>query len=164
MQLLRGKKYLKQIFTDWFDPFTKLHPTQIQRASIPRNVEKMLKCGTEDMGFHHYQCPKCRYEKKVPHTCKSRFCSSCGVKQTDIWIETYTSLFANCEYQHVIFSPPHEFLNYFRVGRSKYFNCLYAVVNQTLTDWYAYRDYPKQYWVKVNILAKTEVEHTFYSN
>ena len=74
-------------------------------------------------------------KKKVFHTCKSRFCSSCGVKQTDMWIETYTSLFANCEYQHVIFAPPHEFLDYFRIGRKRYFNCLYSVVNQTLTDW-----------------------------
>jgi Golgi nucleoside diphosphatase len=117
MQLLRGKKFLKQIFADWYEPFAKTHPTQIQRAGIPINVEKMLKCGTEEMGFHHFQCQNCRYEKKVPHTCKSRFCSSCGVRQTDIWIETYSTLFAQCEYQHVIFSPPHEFLNYFRAGR-----------------------------------------------
>jgi Transposase zinc-binding domain/Putative transposase len=134
MQLIRGKKF-KQIFFDYWESFVALHPNQIQRDGIPRNVDKMLKCRTEEMGFHLYQCPSCGYEKKVFHTCKSRFCSSCGVKQTDMWIETYTSLFANCEYQHVIFAPPHEFLDYFRIGRKRYFNCLYSVVNQTLTDW-----------------------------
>ena len=140
MQLVRGK-YLKQIFADHYEAFAALHPKQIVRAGIPLNVGKMLKCGTEEMGFHVYQCPDCRYEKRVLHTCKSRFCSSCGVRQTDIWIETYATLFADCEYQHVIFSPPHEFLNYFRVGRKRYFNCLYEVVNQSLSDWFTYKHY-----------------------
>src|SRR4051812_22315782 len=124
MQLVRGKKYLKQIFSDHFPTFLEEHPKQITRAGIPLNVAKMLACGTEEMGYHHYRCPRCSYERKVPHTCKSRFCSSCGVAQTDIWIERYTTLFAECEYQHVIFSPPHEFLTYFRVSRKRYFNCL----------------------------------------
>jgi hypothetical protein len=141
MQLVRGKKLLKQIFTDHYDTFEKLHQKQITRSGIPINIHKMLKCGTEEMGFHLYQCPNCRYEKTVAHTCKSRFCSSCGVRQTDIWIERYTTLFADCEYQHVIFSPPHEFLEYFRIGRSSYFNALYAVVNQSLSDWYSLKGY-----------------------
>lgn len=145
MQLVRGK-YLKLIFSDHYPTFADLHPNQIKRAGIPINIQKMLKCGTEDMGFHVWQCPNCRYEKRVLHTCKSRFCSSCGVRQTDLWIETYSTLFAECEYQHVIFSPPHEFLNYFRIGRNKYFNCLYSVVNQTLTDWYtSTKNNKKQY-------------------
>ena len=109
------------------------------------------------MGFHLYQCPNCRYEKTVPHTCKSRFCASCGVRQTDIWIETYTSLFANCEYQHVIFSPPHEFLNYFRVGRKRYFNCLYGVVAETLSNWYTLTRINKPYYLPGYMM----VMHTF---
>jgi transposase-like zinc-binding protein/putative transposase len=157
MQLIRGKKYLKQIFGEWYGPFTKAHPTQVVRTSIPRNVEKMLKCGTEEMGFHLWQCQNCGYEKTVPHTCKSRFCSSCGVKQTDIWIARYTTLFAQCEYQHVIFSPPHEFLNYFRVGRKNYFNCLYAVVNQTLTEWYTLTKPNKPFYLPGFMM----VMHTF---
>ena len=141
MQLVRGKKYLKQIVADHFPAFAEVHPTQITRAGISLNIDKMLRCGTEEMGYHHYRCPTCTFERKVPHTCKSRFCSSCGVRQTDIWIEQYTTLFAQCEYQHVIFSPPHEFLTYFRVDRKRYFNCLYAVVCQTLADWYTFRRY-----------------------
>lgn len=156
MQLVRGK-LLKQIFADHYETFAELHPKQIARAGIPRNIDKMLKCRTEEMGFHLYQCPECRYEKRVSHTCKSRFCSSCGVRQTDMWIETYATLFAECEYQHVIFSPPHEFLNYFRVGRRKYFNCLYSVVNQTLTGWCSLIKHNKPYYLPGFML----VMHTF---
>ena len=86
MQIIRGKK-LKRIFLDHWPQFDRKHPGI--RPAIRKNVTKMLKCGTEEMGFHHYQCLSCGAERKVPHTCKSRFCPSCGVGQTERWIEQY---------------------------------------------------------------------------
>lgn len=133
MLVLRGK-LLKQIFQENWPQFVTEHPDI--RHSIHKNVNKMLLCGTEKAGFHLYQCLECKEEKKVPHTCKSRFCSKCGVAQTDIWIERYTTLFANCQYQHVIFSPPSQFRKYFGIGKKPYYNMLYTTVNQTLKDWY----------------------------
>lgn len=140
MLVLRGKKIIQQIFADHFDKFTEENEGRL-RPGIVKNVDKVIKCGTEEMGFHLYKCGECGGEKKVAHTCKSRFCSSCGVAQTDTWIERYTTLFANCQYQHVIFSPPSEFRIYFRVGRKPYFDGLYEAVNQTLFDWYSLRGY-----------------------
>lgn len=139
MLVHRGKLF-KQIFLDHWELFVKAHPGLI-RPSIHKNIEKMLACGTDNMGFHVYKCDRCEIEKKVPHTCKSRFCSSCGVRQTDIWIERYTTLFANCQYQHVIFSPPDDFRKYFGIGKTPYYNMLYDTVNQTLKDWYEARGY-----------------------
>jgi hypothetical protein len=150
MLVLRGKLF-KQIFLDHWELFVKAHPGLI-RSSIHKNIEKMLACGTEEMGFHLYKCGSCEIEKKVPHTCKSRFCSSCGVRQTDMWIERYTTLFANCEYQHVIFSPPDDFRKYFGIGKTPYYNMLYDTVNQTLRDWYE----PKGY-----LPGGMDVMHTF---
>jgi Transposase zinc-binding domain len=89
MQLIRGKK-LKQIFHDHWPQFAASHADI--RPAIHKNVAKMLRCGTEEAGFHLYQCPTCGAERRVPHTCKSRFCPSCGVGQTERWIEQYTTL------------------------------------------------------------------------
>jgi hypothetical protein len=150
MQLIRGKK-LKQIFRDHWETFVKNHPGQI-RPSIHKNVAKMLRCGTEEMGFHLYKCPSCGEEKKVLHTCKSRFCPSCGVGQTERWIEQYTTLFANCEYRHIIFHPPSEFRPYFGLGKKPYYNMLYTTVNQTLKDWYSRKGF---------IPGTMSVMHTF---
>jgi Putative transposase/Transposase zinc-binding domain len=133
MQLIRGKK-LKRIFHDHWPEFDRDHPGI--RPAIRKNVDKMLKCGTEDAGFHHYKCLSCGQERKVPHTCKSRFCPSCGVGQTERWIEQYTILFANTIYRHIIFHPPSEFRPFFGLDREPYFNMLYTTVNQTLKDWY----------------------------
>jgi Putative transposase/Transposase zinc-binding domain len=149
--LVNRGKFLRQIFADHWTAFVGEHSDLI-RPSIHKNVEKMLVCGTEKAGFHLYKCACCKAEKKVAHTCKSRFCSSCGVRQTDMWIERYTTLFANCQYQHVIFSPPSEFRVYFRIGREKYFNALYDSVNRSLGDWYGLKGY---------IPGGMSVSHTF---
>jgi len=53
------------------------------RPAIICNVLKMLACGTKIMGYHLFTCPCCLFQKKVYHTCKSRFCSLCGKKATD---------------------------------------------------------------------------------
>ncbi|MBV8893895.1 MAG: transposase zinc-binding domain-containing protein [Acidobacteria bacterium] len=129
MQIIRGKK-LKQIFADHWQQFAATHPGI--RPAIHKNVQKMLLCGTEAAGFHRYQCPQCKEEKIVAHTCKSRFCSSCGVGQTERWIERYTILFANTAYRHMIFHPPSEFRPFFGIDREPYFNMLYTTINQTL--------------------------------
>jgi hypothetical protein len=133
MQLIRGKR-LKQIFLDHWPQFAAGHPAL--RPAIHKNVRKMLTCGTEEAGFHLYRCAQCGGEKKVAHTCKSRFCPSCGVGQTERWIQQYTILFANTVYRHIIFHPPSEFRPFFGIDREPYFNMLYTTVNQTLADWY----------------------------
>ncbi len=138
MQIIRGKK-LKQIFSDHWEPFEKEHPGMC--PAIPKNVDKMLKCGTEEMGFHLYKCSKCGEEKKIFHTCKSRFCSSCGVARTKRWTEQYEVLFADTSYRHIMFHPPSEFRDYFGVGKTPYYNMLYTTAHQTLKDWYEKKNY-----------------------
>lgn len=140
MQIVRGKK-LKQIFSDHWEGFLRKYHTLLSRPAIAKNIHKMLLCGTEAMGFHQYQCPQCGYEKKVFHTCKSRFCPSCGMAQTKRWKEKFNLLFAQTSYKHVIFHPPSEFRDYFKIGKSTYFNMLFTTAHQALQEWYLLKGY-----------------------
>src|SRR5439155_18283479 len=110
MQIVRGKK-LKQIFSDHWQYISEKYKHLLKRPAIAKNVAKMLSCGTEAMGFRLYQCPNCRYEKRVFFTCKSRFCPSCGIAQTKRWKEKFNLLFANTTYKHVIFYLRSQFLD-----------------------------------------------------
>jgi hypothetical protein len=141
MLVIRGnKRIIQQIFIDHSELFHKKYGVRI-RSSITWNIEKVISCGTKAAGYHMYQCPNCKDEKIVPHTCKSRFCSSCGVKATDLWVERYTTLFPECKYQHLTFSPPHEFLDYFQNGREDYFNALYQAAYLAIMDYCRLRGY-----------------------
>lgn len=136
MQIIRGKK-LKQIFSDHWSAIAKKYGHLLLRPAIAKNINKMLTCGTETMGFHLWRCPECLFEKKVFHTCKSRFCPSCGVAQTKRWKEKFNILFANTTYKHIIFHPPSEFRDYFKIGKAAYYNMLFTTSHQALAAWYA---------------------------
>lgn len=59
------------------------------------SVERMLACGTCDMGVRRYGCasPDCTHSRFFCQSCKSKACSSCGMKATGQWI---------AEQQHIL--------------------------------------------------------------
>jgi len=114
LETFSGNYTIKQIFKDNWPDFLEKHKNDI-RPSIIENVDKMMNCGDIDkMGYSRFSCPCCGDEKFVAHTCKSRFCNSCGKVMTDNWIKKAQSEFLNVPYYHIIFSPPCELWWLFR--------------------------------------------------
>ena len=98
LETINGKYTIEQIFKDNWDWFLEKHQTDI-RPVVIENVEKILACGDKDkMGYSLYQCPDCGQKKFVAHTCKSRFCNSCGKVMTDNWIRKAQAEFLNVFY------------------------------------------------------------------
>lgn len=107
-----GVHTLKKIFRDHWSTFVATHPNV--RDVIHENVEKMLACGDPDlMGYSRYECD-CGHFHTVAHTCKSRFCNSCGKVMTDAWMVRTEKRLLNVAYHHVVFSPPSELWLLFR--------------------------------------------------
>ena len=76
------------------------------RDGIIFNVTKILSCKTKYLGFKSYTCQKCSNVKSVLFSCKGRFCSSCGKKQTDNWISKTTNVLPKTLWQHITFTMP----------------------------------------------------------
>ncbi|MFQ6084570.1 MAG: IS91 family transposase [Candidatus Aminicenantia bacterium] len=117
MEYVSGIK-IRDIFLhngNWWNLFLK-HRNLI-RPAIITNVLKLLVCRTSFLGYHSFICKKCGYTKKVPHSCKSRFCSSCGKKATDIWIQSKFNTLPNTVWQHITFTIPAELHNLFWLNR-----------------------------------------------
>ena len=66
------------------------------RPVVFENVRKVLACRTPVLGCHIYQCKGCGHVELIPHSCKSRFCPTCGLRPvgayapegkhaTDVW-------------------------------------------------------------------------------
>ena len=104
------------------------------RWSIIWNVARMLLC-RNGLGYHEYSCPKCNSKKRIPHTCKSRFCSSCGKVATDRWVETSLSQILDVEYKHLVFTLPAEFRGWFLQNRKVCLNAFFIVVKDTILDY-----------------------------
>lgn len=79
METISGKITIRQIFADHWDKVLAKHKAQIPDYVIT-TVNKMLACrDPEKLGYAKYNCPDHPEEfRVVPHSCKSRFCNSCG--------------------------------------------------------------------------------------
>ena len=66
------------------------------------------------------------YRLRLWASCKSRACSSCGMKATERWIQKQQHVFPECEYQHITFTLPNTLWSIFRHNRwllNKLFKC-----------------------------------------
>ena len=90
---------------------------QLYQDQLPENIihetEKMLRCCTKDCGFATFICPHCGITKVIPFTCKSKTCSRCGKKHTDIWAHTLSEKLLNCSHRHIILTVSHKLWRFF---------------------------------------------------
>lgn len=146
---------IKQIFKDWWNKFLETYPNLNIRDVVFNNVERMLKCQTWDLGYVIFKCPDCGNEKIVPHTCKSRMCSSCGNKYN---VQRSTSIFSKlfkCKHRHVVFTIPEDLRIYFRQDRKR-LNYLFKAASITVNYWIK-----EKYKKKDIIPAYISILHTF---
>lgn len=109
-----SKYTIKQVFKDNWSDFLNKHKTDI-RSAVLENVDKMMACGDQDkLGYNLYICSLCGHTHYVAHTCKSRFCNSCGKMMTDKWMDKAQKELLNVPYYHLVFSPPEELWLIFR--------------------------------------------------
>ena len=88
--------------------FRQKHGDRIRPVVVQNIEEKVLKCKTGELGYGLLRCA-CGRERRVPFTCKSRFCSSCGKVACDQWMEKVISwALPQMQYQHIVFTIPRE--------------------------------------------------------
>ena len=50
------------------------------RKNADIEIKKVIDCHNKNLGCSVYECPECHECVFIGHTCKSRFCTSCGYK------------------------------------------------------------------------------------
>jgi len=94
-------------------------------------VEKMLGCREEENGFATYICMHCGEQVRVPFSCKSRVCSSCGKVHAEEWAKQLASRMFNVEHRHITFTIPEELWGEFE-REASWRGILFQAVNATL--------------------------------
>jgi hypothetical protein len=136
MELITGNisiKYILQHNNNWLRFYS--NNKHLIRESVVENINKLFLCRTQELGFHKYQCPHCGENICVPHSCKSRICSSCGKLATDRWISSSLSLFPNVGYQHLVFTVPEELRNIILFNRKIMLDALFRLAAYSVTTW-----------------------------
>jgi len=105
---------MKKIFKQQWLEFERNNSV---REVVSREVNKMLKCRELGEGYSEYRCPHCNEYKYVAFTCKSRFCTSCGKKATEDWVEQLSKEIINVPHRHIVFTIPEGLRNVFLKDR-----------------------------------------------
>jgi len=135
MERISGEKYtIKQIFQDHWDDYLIRHPDVPDY--IRENVAKMMDCRDPlKQGYTKMACPEHpEYFTIIPHSCKSRFCNSCGKIATDNWLIKATSDFPNVSYNHVTFTVPSE-LRELLLTKPDTRKILFEISSKIVSDW-----------------------------
>lgn len=141
----KTKFHIKDVLVNYWDSFVSTFSNLKIRNVVHEEVEKVIKCRTIELGYTYYECKHCHNYSIVPHTCKSRFCSSCGNKYlNDRLISSKTKLLKE-QHRHIVFTIPDVLRNYFLKDRSL-LDLLYDSVNETITWIFN----PKSYQNRVN--------------
>ena len=94
---------LKQLLCDtrqhWDHERTPVH--------VRETFWKIIKCGTMALGAEVYASEN--ESKLVFHTCKSRFCTSCGQRSTEAWQEDLEAILPDIPYVGITLTMPMEF-------------------------------------------------------
>lgn len=127
--MAKPKFTIKQILLsngNWWR-FCEKHQDNL-RPGIVDAVIRLLSCKNTIRGHTLYSCPNptCSHIKYIHHTCKSKACSSCGKKATELWIQKQNNVLPETSWQHITFTMPSELWNFFWLNR-KLLNLIGAI-------------------------------------
>ena len=134
METIKASNKLRELFLAYWAPYKEWCKEKI-RDSVVENVEKMLKCRTPQLGYHEYRCPQCQTVRLIPHSCKSRFCNSCGKIMTDNWTEERLSDILSVGYHHIVFTLPWQLRAIILLNRKVMLNLLFISVKRSILEW-----------------------------
>ena len=95
----------------------------------------MISCRTSELGYSVYECPDYGEIKFSYHTCKSRFCPSCGNKYVRKRTEAILQKCYNCKHRHIVFTISDFLWDFFRKDR-KLLDLLFQAVSKTILSWF----------------------------
>ena len=102
------------------------------RPNADIEIHKIIDCFNKNLGCSLYECPNCHDIIFVGHTCKSRFCSSCGYKYKNNRVESILQTAYNCKHRQIVFTIPKQLRTYFFFPFEDRINILFKAVRNTI--------------------------------
>lgn len=127
---------IANIFEDHWDniPTEAKQNIFIIKPNADKEIKKIIDCYNKNLGCSVYHCQDCNEFTFIGHTCKSRFCTSCGYKYKLSRVENIMQTAYNCKHRHIVFTCAKELWPYFFVKFDKMINIYFEAVNLTINS------------------------------
>lgn len=125
---------IANILEDHWDEYYILNKDKIEkyRPNANDEISKVIDCHNKNLGCSVYECPNCHDFIFVGHTCKSRFCSSCGYKYKLKRVDNILKHAYNCSHRQIVFTIPKELRIYFFHPFEEMMDILFKAVEKTI--------------------------------
>lgn len=132
------KKYrLADIYIPYWSKYIKSPSRKLYLTEKHfKAVNSAISCRTSRMGYHYFKCKQCGDVKNIYHSCKHRFCATCGVKETYRWAENRLSGLLKMKHYHVTFTLPAELRHLSRINENLLHDLLFKNSQMVLQDWF----------------------------
>ena len=132
---------LADFFNRWWDEYAQ-HPAEYITPEQYKAVNAIRVCRTAALGIDTYVCPDCGEVREISHSCKNRFCPSCGWRDTLKWAARMKEKILRVPHRHVVMTLSHILLDFVRRTSA-----------DTLKDWMMHK-----FGLKTRVIA---VLHTY---
>lgn len=102
-------------------------------------VYQTLHCRTSRLGYHVFSCQQCEQKRYLYHSCKHRFCGSCGAAETYRWAEARLNHLLDIKHHHVVFTLPAGLRPLAHRNSILVYDLLFQTTSKVLQDWFAYK-------------------------
>lgn len=119
------------IFRSHFTTYAKSHRLPLHQH---RAAYLIARCGRSELGGHLERCACAQTERIVWHSCKHRLCPRCARKARNDWLDQERERLLPCAHHHLIFTLPHELLDWWRFNRASMTDALFDAAAHTLTQ------------------------------
>lgn len=106
---------ISKIFEDhWDNYYSKYkHNIDLKRNNANHEIHKVIDCANHNLGASVYVCPNDDEVIFSHHTCKSKLCSSCGIKVQKNKTQNILEKCINTKHRHITFTVPNDLNIYF---------------------------------------------------
>ena len=129
---------LADFFNRWWDEYAQ-HPAEYITPEQYKAVNAIRVCRTSALG--------------ISHSCKHRFCPSCGWRDTLKWAARMKEKLLRVPHRHVVMTLPHILLDLVKRNKKEILNILMRTSADTLKDWMMHK-----FGLKTGVIA---VLHTY---
>ncbi len=140
---------VQQVFAEYGDSYRVTHGMSSRQQKV---FDHILKCRTEEYGFHADVCSECGYERIMYNSCKDRHCPQCQTFKKEEWINGRKAQIIGTKYFHVVYTLPKELDVIAMQNQSEIYNMMFKASAETLTELCADKKYLGAYPGFISVL------------
>ena len=99
-------------------------------------MNSMLVCQTARLGIAEFECECCQDEHIVYQSCKHRFCSICGARETNLWARRLLYTLPDMRYHHVVFTMPKPLRIISKRNGNKLYDLMFRLSAEVVQKWF----------------------------